>query len=308
MIFKYKFCLWLIDTLRVQPLTLPEIQERWIKASANEDGTPLAARSFLRYYQEAAELMYVDIECNKSTNCYELVWPEDFKSRELQQWLLSAFRISCLAQRVNQHTDVMIEPAPPAAHLLQDVMDAIDRKHPLRFTYTSHYQTPQEVILYPAFVRLFKQRWYVIGEVKGQNYTHTLALERMTNVEVLEKEKIKFSPLLKKILKPAVYFEHCFGIIRQFEPITIRFRAFWPQDAYIKDVPLHASQIEVDHTEDYTDFEIFVRPTYDLKQELLWHRDKLAVLAPESFRQDMMAVIRATLKGYETGRSCAIDE
>ena len=25
MIFKYKFCLWLIDTLSIQPLTLPEI-------------------------------------------------------------------------------------------------------------------------------------------------------------------------------------------------------------------------------------------------------------------------------------------
>lgn len=308
MIFKYKFCLWLIDTLSVQPLTLSEIRERWKRASANEDGAPLTARSFLRYYQAAANLMYVDIECNKSTNCYELIWPEDFKSRELQNWLLSAFRVSCLAQRVNQHADVMIEPAPPAAYLLHEVMDAIDREHPLRFTYKSHYKTPHEVVLYPAFVRLFKQRWYVVGEVKGQNFTRSLALERMTNIEVLEGEKIKFSPKLKKILKPEIYFEHCFGIIRQYEPITIRFRAFWPQDAYLKDVPLHSSQVEVAYTENYTDFEIFVRPTYDLKQELLWHRDKLAVLSPESFRQDMLSVLRATLEGYETGVGHAIDE
>ena len=109
-------------------------------------------------------------------------------------------------------------------------------------------------------------------------------------------------------MKPEVYFEHCFGIIRQFEPIRICFRAFWPQDAYLKDVPVHSSQIEVNHMEDYTDFEIFVRPTYDLKQELLWHRDKLAVLAPESFRQDMIQVLHATLSGYETGENHAIDE
>lgn len=42
MIFKYKFCLWLIDTLSIQPLTLPEIQKKWLNASANEDGDPLA--------------------------------------------------------------------------------------------------------------------------------------------------------------------------------------------------------------------------------------------------------------------------
>ena len=44
MIFKYKFCLWLIDTLSIQPLTLPEIQKKWLNASANEDGDPLAER------------------------------------------------------------------------------------------------------------------------------------------------------------------------------------------------------------------------------------------------------------------------
>ena len=104
------------------------------------------------------------------------------------------------------------------------------------------------------------------------------------------------------------YFEHCFGIIRQHEPIAIRFRAFWPQDSYLRDVPLHASQVEILHTDKYTDFEIFVRPTYDLKQKFLWCRDKLAVLSPESFRKDMISIIKATLMNYETGDNNAIDE
>lgn len=309
MIFKYKFCLWLIDTLSIQPLTLPEIQKRWLKASANEDGDPLAERTFNRYRREAESLMYVDIKCDKRDgNLYKIIRPEGFKNDELQQWLLSAFRVSSLAERVNQREEVMIESAPPAANLLQDVMNAIDKKHPLRIVYKSHYQEEKEIILMPAFVRLFKQRWYVIGQVRGKEHTMTCALERIKEVELLEGEKMKFSPKLRSQLKPEVYFEHCFGIIRQHEPITIRFRAFWPQDAYIKDVPIHSSQIEVGHTDEYTDFEIFVRPTYDLKQELLWHRDKLAVLAPESFRKDMMDVLRATLSGYETGECCAIDE
>lgn len=308
MIFEYKFSLWLIDTLSVKPLTFIEIQSRWKNAAANEDGTPLTVRSFSRYYHKAESLMYVDIECNRSTNCYELKYPDDFKGRELQNWLLSAFRISCLAEHVNHHEKVMIEPAPPAAHLLRKVMDAIDNKHPLSFSYKSHYQESQEVLLYPAFVRLFKQRWYVIGEVSGKKQTQTFALERMTNFAVREEEKVKFTPALKALLKPETYFEHCFGIIRQYEPIQIRFRAFWPQDAYLKDVPLHSSQVEVNHTDAYTDFEIYVRPTYDLKQELLWHRDKLTVLSPEPFRQDMMSVLNSMLEEYKTGENHAVDE
>lgn len=59
---------------------------------------------------------------------------------------------------------------------------------------------------------------------------------------------------------------------------------------------------------DYTDFKIFVRSTYDLKQELLSQRDKFAVLSPESFRQDTISILQATLDVYKTGISHAIDE
>ena len=85
MIFKYKFCLWLIDTLSIQPLTLPEIQKKWLNASANEDGDPLAERTFNRYRREAESLMYVDIKCDKHDgNLYKIIRPDGFKNDELQ--------------------------------------------------------------------------------------------------------------------------------------------------------------------------------------------------------------------------------
>lgn len=310
MIFKYKFCLWLIDTLSIQSLTLPEIQKKWLNASANEDGDPLAERTFNRYRREAEALMYVDIKCDKRNgNIYKILRPEGFKNDQLQQWLLSAFRISNLSERVKQREDVIIESAPPAAHLLQTVMEVIDRKQTMKFNYKSHFQDEKEIELIPAFVRLFKQRWYVIGEVKGKEYCMTCALERIkgkTEIEIGKKTTI--SKKNRSLLTPQAYFEHCFGIIRQHEPITIRLRAFWPEDAYIRDVPIHSSQIEIAHTENYTDFEIYVRPTYDLKQELLWHRDKLAVLSPEPFKQQMIQILQAISSGYKTGECHAIDE
>ena len=309
MIFKYKFCLWLIDALSNKPLTLPEIQRKWLASSVNEDGDPLAERTFNRYRRMAESLMNVDIICDRRDgNLYKIVKPEGFKEDKLQQWILSTFRVSSLSDRVNQREGIVIDPAPPASSLLQTIMDSIDKSFPLQFIYKSHYVEAKEMVLYPAFVRLFRQRWYVVGEVKGEDRTATCALERMTNLECLSNEKIKISSKFKNILKPEVYFEDCYGVIRQFETILIRFRAFWPQDGYIKDLPIHSSQTIVGQTENYTDFEIFVRPTYDLKQEFLWHRDKLAVISPESFKNDMIGVLHATLNGYETGENFAIDE
>lgn len=308
MIFKYKFCMWLIDTLSTSPLTFPQIQKKWMDATANEEGDPLFERTFNRYRREAESLMYVDIECDKKNgNIYRIVWPNGFKNNELQQWLLSAFRISNLASRVSQREEIIIESAPPAAWLLQDIMEAIDKKHPLALTYKSHYQKPQPLQFIPSFVRLFKQRWYVIGENMENKRCVTLALERISNFTIGE-QQVHFSKTCGILLKPETYFEHCYGIIRQYEPILIKFRAFWPEDAYLRDVKIHTSQTEVNHTEEYTDFEIYVRPTYDLKQELLWHRDKLAILSPDSFRKEMIEIARATLKNYETGENHAIDE
>ncbi|MGL5938064.1 MAG: WYL domain-containing protein [Phocaeicola sp.] len=311
MIFKYKFCLWLIDTLNTQPLTLPEIQKRWLQSGANEEGTPLSERTFNRYRNDAEQLISVDIKCDKRNgNLYKIIYPEGFKSNELQQWVLSAFRVSSLANRVNQREVVQIEPAPPAASLLQEIMEAIDGKHPIRFHYCSHYceNGGDDLLFIPAFVRLFRQRWYVLGEIVGEERIKICALERITGLEVVREEKCKISSSLQDLLSPNSYFEHCFGVIRQFEPITIRFRAFWPQDAYLRDVPIHTSQVEIERTNDYTDFEVYVRPTYDLKQELLWHRDKLAVLSPPSFKQEMIEVVKAMCKSYETGENYAIDE
>lgn len=300
--------MWLIDTLSTSPLTFSDIQKKWLYASANEDGDPLFERTFNRYRREAESLMYVDIKCDKSDgNLYKIVRPEGFKNNDLQEWLLSAFRIANLAERVQNREDVMIEQAPPGASHLQIVMDAIDRGQMLSFTYKSHYKDARKIEFFPAFVRLFEQRWYVIGDLCDNNNAITCALERISEICIVD-DKPRLLKGVAHSQSPEQYFEHCFGIIRQHEPIAIRFRAFWPQDSYLRDVPLHASQVEILHTDKYTDFEIFVRPTYDLKQKFLWCRDKLAVLSPESFRKDMINIIKATLMNYETGDNHDIDE
>lgn len=309
MIFKYKFCLWLIDTLSNQPLTLEQIQKKWLYSSSNEDGDHLAERTFNRYRRLAESLMYVEIKCDKRNgNTYTIERPESLRNDELQQWLLSAFRLSSLSERVNQRDEVIIEQAPPGAFLLQTIMDAIDKKCTLRCLYKSHYKKAKTIELIPVFVRLYKQRWYVIGENRELNCPITCALERIKEIELIEDGKVEISSKLQPILNSTAYFEHCFGIIRQFEPTTIRFRAFWPQNEYIKDVPLHTSQEIINQTDDYTDFEIFVRPTYDLKQELLWHRDKLVVISPESFRKEMIQILEATIASYKTGECHSVDE
>ena len=73
-------------------------------------------------------------------------------------------------------------------------------------------------------------------------------------------------------------------------------------------MPLHASQRVVDECENWTDFSLYVRPTYDFKQELLSQRDKVAVISPESLRNDMIEILESMMASYRDGKAHCIDE
>ena len=105
------------------------------------------------------------------------------------------------------------------------------------------------------------------------------------------------------------YLEHCYGVLVQGQaPIVIKFRAFWPQNAYLKNVPIHESQGGVQETDGYTEYTICGGPTYNVKQEFMGASEKVAVLAPEEIQEDMIAVLEATLEGYRKGENHSIDE
>lgn len=301
--------MWLIDNLSNGPLTLAEIQKKWEDSQINEDGTLLTSRTFTRYRREIESLMKVDICCDKSQGSIYYINKETDRHENVQEWMLSAFRMSQLSDRVNQRKSILLDEAPPASNRLQDIMEAIDKQIPLRLSYKSHYKdVPSEMTFYPSFVRLFRQRWYVIGEYIEKKIPKTLALERIKQMELIKADTFKFSQKNTKLLSdPERYFEDCFGVIRMEEPIFITFRAFWPQDAYLKDTPIHYSQKVVNETTDYSDFEVYVRPTYDLTQEFLWNRDKVTILSPSSFKDKMVEILENTLKSYKTG-NCYAEE
>lgn len=308
--FKYRFCIWLVDTLLVneQGLTIGEIQHKWRISSYNPDGGILTERSFHRYRNETESLFNIDIVCEKNNGgVYKIVSTDELDNNTAIQWLLNGLRISNLGELCTKHQNMILEDAPLGVQRLQVIMDAIDKNMALQIVYKSHYGSAQNYSFIPVFIRLFKQRWYVIGENVELNKPITFALERIIDVVLIEKQH-KISKDLVKILNPETYFSHCYGIIRQYEPITIRFRAFWPQNLYLKDVPIHKSQELIVETDDYSDYEIFVRPTYDLKQEFFWNRDKLTILSPDSFKLDMINILEAMIKSYKTGDNFAINE
>ena len=68
---------------------------------------------------------------------------------------------------------------------------------------------------------------------------------------------------------------------------------------YLRTLPLHHSQKEVLSTDEYADFEFYLRPTFDFRQELLAQAHDVEVLQPAKFREEMKETLEKMLSRYQ---------
>ena len=324
---RVKFYSWLISLLDRKHLTFEEIANEWRDANANQDEDELDKRTFHRYRENIQSQFGITVECDKSDGYRYYPKRDPIANDDVTEWMLSSLRLASLGDMLKFHNKVMLDTPPYNTEYLDDILAAIDKQYLLKFKYVSGFGAESDIVLQPAFVRYFKQRWYVIGvkseERRVKNSSAEVDGDADLNAEVdvrklvrcLPFDRISFLKLIcekhplpakmKKFLTPEYYFEDCFGIYRMEDvPVEkIRIRAFYPEYNYIEEVPLHESQQKVKVSKDgmYREYTLTVRPSRDFFQELLWHGRNIIVLKPESLRLEMIGILKDMTKSYETG-------
>ena len=98
-----------------------------------------------------------------------------------------------------------------------------------------------------------------------------------------------------------MFFADYFGIIvgDNVKPSLLEIRATAEQARYLDSLPLHPSQKAIEVTPEYTVFQYWLVPTFDLKQEILSRGSTLEVLAPDWCREEIINEIHKTLQNYE---------
>ena len=314
-----KFYCWLIGKLEHRRMTLQEITDEWADSASNVKGTELTMRTFHRYREEIASIFGIEIECDKSNGYRYFIRRDKYADTEISDWLLSSLRIASLGDMLKYHNKVVLEEAPQNTEYLDDILGAIDKHYALRFQYRTAYGNEMEMEIVPAFVRLFHQRWYVVGNLirdskdnKGDDKQdpdfnpRVLPFDRISYMEVVC-EKQMLTAKARLLFKPENFYDGCFGIIRQenLKVEKVRIRAFYPENNYIEEVPLHESQRKIRDAEDfsYSDYELNVCLTRDFEQELLWHGRKITLLSPDYFKDEMLGILKGMTESYETGKN-----
>ena len=290
--------IWLIDTInRHGHISFSDISYLWAHSPLNKLGENyLPERTFHNHRQAILDTFGIEIKCDRSMGYY-IANEEDLEDDGIRQWMLSSLSLNNLMNESRDMRDrILFEEIPSSQRWLTAIVNAIKDQKTIEMTYQSFNRTePNSFEAHPWCLKLFKQRWYLLAKSEAYTEPRIYGLDRIRAVKETK------NPLkVPKKFKADEFFSHFFGIIvDERKPETIRLKVDADQVKYYKSLPLHSSQKEIESTGEYTIFQYQLVPTFDFIQEILSKGRSVEVLAPESFRDEIHAEIKAMLARYE---------
>ena len=277
---------WLLNTLmQRKSLTFKEICDLWDRSSLN-DGKALALRTFHQHREAIAELFGVEIVCDTNSYKYSIAQPEELKNNSAQQWLFNSFAISNTIEAGRNMKDrILFEEIPSGAEFAQTVVDAMQQNKVLFVDYKPFQGEKFELYLQPYAMRVYNQRWYVVGRFKESGSIRNIALDRILHMEITDEV---FS--LPEEFDASDYYAHTVGIFvnEALKPQRVVLRTYGVSTEYMRTVPLHHSQREIaTNGNEYSDFEYYLNLTPELTGKLLSKGDWVEVLEPKSLREEV---------------------
>ena len=291
----FKRYIWLVDTIyRSGRITLEEINAKWLRNSMSE-GNPIPKKTFHNHRKAIEEMFDINIECDKSTYEYCIDNAEDLDRGGVRRWLMNTFAVNNLINESHKlKSRIQFENIPSGQKFLTTIIEAMRDGVTLNVTYQSYWmEESADFEVEPYFIKVFKQRWYLIGK---SDKLRIYALDRFHN---LMPTNTKFKMLSG--FEPESYFEDCYGIIHDDEEKAqlVKLKVNSRQANYLRALPLHHSQKEEERNEKYSIFSMYLKPSFDFRQEILSLGEEVEVLQPELLRTKIQQVLKNVLEKYK---------
>ena len=288
---------WITDTIyHSGGITLQELNERWVKTELSE-GIPMTRLTFNRHRAAIEEIFDINIECRRKGYQYYIENEEILKSNSLKHWMIDSLSVSNVLLECSSLKDrILLENIPSGKKHLQPIINAMKQGKKLLIEYLRFGKLERrQIIVEPYAIKVFKQRWYLLAADDKWTIPAVYALDRIMS---LKETGDSFE--YPKDFNAEIFFKDCYGVIcgTNDEVQKIVLRAYPPYVNYLRTLPLHTSQKELNSTSDYADFEFYLCPTFDFRQELLSQCNEVEVLKPAKLREEMKEMIGKMLERY----------
>lgn len=286
---------WIVDTItRYGTISRQELNALWVRSSLS-DGQPIPPRTFFHHRRAIEEQFHIDIKCNKAGEYY-IEAPTSKQDEAFRNWLMDSYAVrGVMSDSGDVSGRILVEEVPSARLHLPTVMDALKRSYKIMFTYHSFSRSKPEtgIVFHPYFVRLYKQRWYMVGYKEKSKALRTYALDRVSEMRPLTDEFV-----MPDDVTPDAFFEDYVGVTTSLSAVReVQIQVDSTQAKYFRALPLHHSQQEVAH-ETFSIFSYKLKLNYELVHELLSYGSSVKVLAPPQLKAMVISELTRTLDQY----------
>ena len=296
LILKY---IWVVKTIhRAGRITLKELNEKW---RANVDlsrGEDLPRQTFDRWKGGILDLFGILIDCEQRGGYhYYIANPKELSEGKLRTWRLNTYGTAeTLSSNLSIHDRILTENIPSSQDHLSTVLEAMKSNNMLHITFKAFtMKEPKRFLVEPYCVKMSAQRWYMLA----RNTEHkNLRLYSLDRIEAVEISNTRF--VLPDDFNAKDYFAEFFGIVLdESVPLqTIILRADKYHQNYMRTLPLHPTQREIFACDDYADFELKLRPTYDFYMKLMSFGNMIKVLEPKNLQEEICKWLENTIEMY----------
>ena len=294
--------LWLIDTIDRagdKRISYNDLNEKWLETDMS-GGLDLPKRSLQNWMNAIREIFQINIKNDRRGKyCYYIDNADKFRKDTTTVWLIDTFSVSNLLLDSRVIKDrIILESVPSGQEYLSGIIEAMKGNRVINITYCKYGNGEEKSYnLEPFCVKLFRQRWYMVARnpYYDENNIRIYALDRIKGLSATDK-----TFKMPKDWDSAAFFAFNYGIIAggDIKPERVKLKVNAGQANYLRDLPLHSSQEEVERTDEYSIFSLFLRPTFDFEQELLSQGDYLEVLEPQWLREKIADTIKRMLEKY----------
>lgn len=300
--YRIRRCAWVTQFLyEKKRATMRQIMEAWQRSQESENkGEHTNRKTWYRCFYSAEEFFGVIIEGGKKQDHYQwyILNPEVVEENNFKNWMLSFLSYRNLIDecvKIQYRFD--LEPFPSENDRLQVVVKAMREQKLLMVIYQKYGEDKMtDNLVQPYYIKTYQRRFYVLCRNVSTNLFRMYSFDRIVDLKIVEKQTDDKIQLTAK-----EFFNLIFGVLlpsQEVKPEKIIIRAYGDEMCYLRDVPIHHSQMEIRTKKDYADFMLFMYPTRDFTGYVIHQEDRLEILSPQWLRDYMEQKYRNGLRRY----------
>ena len=203
---------WIVETIyRARKISFEELNHRWMDNVDLSGGEEMLKRTFHKWKWNIFDTFGLSIDCEKAAPYrYYIANVDDMKSGSIEKWLLSTLSVSnSLLESKSIKDRIILEDVPSGREYLEPIIDAMKKNRFIHINYFNYWNgDTRDHYVMPLCVKLFRQRWYMVGRNWPVGRDIVFCLDRIRDFR-LSSHSFEYP----EDFDPQEYFNGCIGVI-----------------------------------------------------------------------------------------------